>query len=211
MLDILLSTLLGVPVGILCSLAAWWFLFYVIVPKIHFSPSISKVRAKEAKSNFRYRIAFQNFGKRDIVDAEIYVKLRIKGLRREYQDNESVFSIPLGYDKIPKIISQRGGNKHIIRLDVIKIEELVSQTFPEESIIHNFEENPDLLENLLSLGTSAKLQIFIFGYDKVSGTRKVFESKFYHSSDIIYGMFSRESLSVIKYKKSKDSPENRSR
>src|SRR5712692_7424763 len=133
--SISVSALIGIPLGIACSLAAWWFLFYVIVPKVRFSPSISKVRAKEAKSNFKYRIAFQNCGSRKIVDAEIYIKLRIKGLDSEYPENERVFSIPLGYDKIPKIVRQRGGEKHIIRLDVAKIDELVSGIFPEETIL----------------------------------------------------------------------------
>lgn len=202
-IGIVISTAIGIPIGILCSLAAWWILFYIIVPKISFSLSISKTSTKETKSNFKYRIAFQNSGRRGIVDAEIYAKLRIDGLNPDFPKNSDFYSIPLGYDKIPKIVPQKGGSKHIIRLDVTKIDELVLHTFPYKSTLSNFEENPNLLEDLLSLGRNANLRISVFGFDAVSGTRKVFESKLYQLNDVLHGRFSLTSLDVVRYRPNK--------
>ena len=201
---IIISTVIGIPVGVLCSLAAWGILFYVIVPKITFSPFISKINTKEAKSSFEYRIAFQNTGKRGVVDAEIYAKLRIYGLKPDFPRNSEFYSIPLEFDKIPKIIPQKDGSKHIIRLDVAKIDELTSRIVPHQGILSNFEENSNLLEDLLSLGTKAYLQIYVFGYDAVSGTRKVFESKQYRLNDVLHGRFSGTSLNVVAYNSNKD-------
>jgi hypothetical protein len=197
-ISIILSTVIGIPIGILCSLAAWWILFYVIVPKIRFSPSISKISTKEGESNILYRVAFQNSGRRGIVDAEIYAKILIWSLHPEYPYNVYLFSVPLGYEKLPKIIPQKGGFKHIVILNVTKIDELVSHTFPDECILSNFEKNPNLLEDILSLGQEAYLQIYLFGFDEVSGTRKVFESKQYYVNDVVNGKFSLLSLEVVR-------------
>lgn len=199
MIAALLSILIGIPFGILSSLIAWWILFYIFVPKVQFSNFISKVRTDETKCGFKYRIAFHNSGRRNVIDAEVYVKLRIIGLKPEYPNNSNVFALPLGYNHIPKIRPEKRGIKHIIRLDVIKIDELTNSTFPDH-IRQNFEENHKLLEDLMALGTDTTLQIFIFGYDEFSGTRKVFESKLYKASDIVCGRFARKSLQVIEYK-----------
>lgn len=45
------------------------------------------------------------------------------------------------------------------------------------------------LEDLLSLGSRAKLEMFVSGYDEFSGAWKVFSSKEYLLEDIINGRF----------------------
>lgn len=84
-MEMLLSTLIGIPLGILSSLAAWWILFRYIVPKIEFSPHISKYHFENLGT--RYRIKFRNIGKRGIIDIEVFPILRIKGLNPELPDN----------------------------------------------------------------------------------------------------------------------------
>jgi hypothetical protein len=84
--------------------------------------------------------------------------------------------------------------KHQTRLDVHKIEELqdtdyakfifgelrkkqeISQELGDFGILDAalLRENPNLLEHLLKLRRSAFLEISIFGYDKFSGTRRLF-------------------------------------
>jgi hypothetical protein len=84
--------------------------------------------------------------------------------------------------------------KRLTRLDVHKIEELqeagyasfiigklrekqeISQELEDFGLLdaQHLRENPNLLEHLLKLRRSAFLEISIFGYDKFSGTRKLF-------------------------------------
>jgi hypothetical protein len=91
-------------------------------------------------------------------------------------------------------LRKKSSPKHQTRLDVHKIEELqeadyrsfidrmlrekqeISQELEDFGILDavHLRENPNLLEHLMKLRRFAYLEISIFGYDKFSGTRKLF-------------------------------------
>jgi hypothetical protein len=48
---------------------------------------ISKVETPETESGVRYRLAFRNFGRRGIVDVDLFVRLSIKGLNPKFNTN----------------------------------------------------------------------------------------------------------------------------
>lgn len=196
-----MSFLVGIPVGILGSLFAWWILFHRIVPRILFSPSISKTKTDDNKSGYRYRFKFENIGKRNIIDLEVFAKLRIKAVSPSYPNNWAVIFIPLEYDRIPKLRTVKKSHlREVIRLRVDKIDEFNNPVYPE-SIRLKCKESSILLEDIMALGADATLQIFVFGYDEFSGARRVFESKLYKLNDIKFGPFDKKGLEVIEANK----------
>lgn len=64
------------------------------------------------------------------------------------------------------------------------------------------------LEDLLNLGEGGTIEIFGFGFDRISGTRKMFHSKEYSSQDIEDGRFDRFSLTILPDKQSSGNAEN---
>jgi len=203
-----INNFVGLVIGILGSIIVWWIFSHILVPKIRFENFISKVKTNETKSGIKYRLAFRNNGRRAIIDVEIIVRLSIPLINSAFPDNLSIFSIPLGYSRLPKMESKKSCRRHITRLDVHQIEELINphiantishsfETIPDISKdlkirgidAKDFEGNPNLLEHLMRLGNGATLQVFIFGYDEFSGARKLFGPKVYKVTEIKHRRF----------------------
>lgn len=200
MSEIPISILIGLLTGILTALIAWWILFHCIIPRIHFSSSISKTPTQDDKSGYRYRFKLENAGRRSIIDVELMARLRIKGLLADYPNNWEVINIPLGANgrryKIPRILPiRRRRVRYIMRLYVNRVDEFREPIYPEH-IRRKAEKQSLLLEDILSLGSQATLQIHAFGYDEFSGARKLFISKFYTIHDIKEGPFEEKGLDV---------------
>lgn len=179
----LLSTLIGIPLGILSSLVAWWVLFRFIVPRIEFSPHISKYHFKNLGT--RYRIKFRNIGKRGIIDVEVFPILRIKGLNPELPDNwlNITLTTSLKENRISSLKEDR-----IISLLSEDTDKFNNPNFPEH-IRKKYRQKELNIEDLLSLDNPVKLVVQLFGYDEFSGARKMIISKPYTLKDIKHGTF----------------------
>lgn len=182
-MDLIISTIIGIPIGILSSLAAWWFLFHRIVPKIEFSPNISKYDFENLGT--RYRLKMRNAGKRGIIDLEVFPILKIKGLNPQLPDNW--LNITLNTTLINNRISSLKEDR-IIALLPEKTLKLGSHSFPDH-IREKYRKKELRLEDLMTLDYEVKLVVQIFGFDEFSGVRKLFESKPYTAKDIKYGTF----------------------
>ena len=123
--EILISILIGLFIGILTNLIAWWILFHHIVPKIYFSHSISKIPTQEDKSGYKYRFKIQNLGKRPIIDVELIARIRLKGAG-DFPRNIRIVDIPLSKKaishRIPIIMSGDDTGK-ILKLFVNEVDE----------------------------------------------------------------------------------------
>lgn len=196
MVETITSISIGFLFGIIASLLAWWFQFHLIVPNIQFSPYISKIPSVENKSGYKYRIKLENSGRRSVIDIEIMVKLRIKGVG-DFPNNWIVNYIPLGdfgiTHRIPIIIRKKTETYgHTLTLDVNEVVEFKNlerlERYPD-NIKRKAKENTLLLEDVLNLGSEANIRIEAFGFDEFSGARKFFKSKFYTIHDIKEGKF----------------------
>jgi len=168
-----------------------------IVPNIQFSNTISKTQTDDHKSGYRYRFKFENSGRRSIVDLEIIAKLRIKGLKSSYPNNWQVIYIPLEYDRIPQLHPVKKEKlREAIQFSYDKTNEFSNTIYPDY-IRQKVKDNTLSLEDILSLGTDRTLQVFVFGYDEFSGTRRVFQSKLYKKNDIKVGKFDSRGLEVL--------------
>lgn len=171
--------------GILASFLAWLITYRFITPKLSFFPAVYKEKTDENPAGFKYRIRIKNKGFRDIIDMEIIVKLRIKGLYEHKRNIWNAIYIPVDDPRIPKIQSQRKKMKRTaVLLCISKIIPTAKAILPKE-LQEKCKDNSLLLEDILELGKEANLQIYCFGYDPFSGSRKLFESKLFTIKDII--------------------------
>lgn len=94
----------GILTGVIGSVI-FAFILARIRPRVKFAKYISKRRARkgETLSGVKYLIQFWNAGWRSIIDVEISAKLAIRGLDANYPRNFTYFTIPLGYEKWPRM------------------------------------------------------------------------------------------------------------
>jgi len=191
-------TLIGSIVGnVVISLSTAFAFFYwqlqIVVPKVRFSKQISKLPRETG--GFRYRVKIENCGRRDMIDIELFARFRVKGLRPDFPGNWHGLTIPMG-GRIPRL---RPVRKSLMRdareLGLKKIDFIDKGPFPAK-ILQSAADGSLLLEDLLSLGSKRTLQVFVFAYDAFSGSRKLFESPIYASTDIVPAPFARDSVEV---------------
>lgn len=175
----------GFVLGILASIIAWYVLQHHVVPALEFFPKIYKARTDENPSGYKYRIKFQNAGRREILDFELFAKLRIRGLSPNHPGVWRAIYIPVDDPRIPRIASHRGTAKRLaVQLLVSDVSAHVVSALPEE--LQEVHKKGQLsLEQLMGLGCEVTLEMIGFGYDAFSGARKVVQSMIYGLTDII--------------------------
>lgn len=181
---------------------------------MRFSPKISKTKTNLTdtdKTGYRYRIKFENYGIRNILDIEILSRLRIQGIEPFSSTNWQIVRLPLSsYGdpeyRIPRLfpISKKKSSRHIIRLCINETPDIYQRTGFSAEIRKKASDRILLLEDLLEMGKKANLEIIAFGYDEFSGTRKIFFSKKYNTEDIEEGPFMKNSLEINKAKSGKN-------
>jgi len=168
--------LIAMLLGIIASLMAWWILTHSLVPKILFAPFISKVKVK-GKEDYKFRIGIRNIGNRDIIDVEIIIELIIKGFDKDVPSNTSYIQLKLNKPRLPKIKKK---NQWALTINTTNLPNSLLPVYKNK----NF-------EDLLRI-ENAEAKIVVFGYDRFSGTRKVFESKHYTINDIEEKLFEKK-------------------
>lgn len=203
--DVVISTVTGV----LASYFVWWLTFKYLTPKIKFTDSISKLPTNENNSGFRYRFKFENCGSRNMIDVDVIVRLRIRGLRPNFGNNWEVIYLPTSSMEYQKLAIVRPIGKplkgHKSLRPVFEIKPYLCEYFETNLFSKSIREkavNQSLsLEDVLNEGIEANLQVLILGYDQYSGARKFFESRVFGLSDIQEGYYDRHSVFMVKTKK----------
>jgi len=185
---LLVSTFLG----IIGSLLSWYILFHILVPQVKFSNKISRVPIASNPYKYRYRIKMANYGKRDIIDLEIFIILRLKGINSNSTKNVHVYYPKPSNDRIP-LLPKKNNKKHLHKIIDIDFYSLVN-----EITYFDYELNSvPILEYFFSKTKGkSSLEVIVFGYDAFSGTRKVFISPRYYNQDIMSAKFERTSLKI---------------
>lgn len=191
------AMLIGIPIGIVCSLFAWWLLFHGIVPKLRFSDYISKQESKENTGRFRYRVKFENYGRRRIVNLEVSVCLNIKGLSEESPQTWDVVNLKLKSPPIHAFLDpiRKEGIRRFVILDINGTDDFSHKIF-SETIRKKYQVRQLKLEDLLRIGNETSVRVSIMGDDAYSGSRKLFQSKKYIIEDIKEGSFQLNSLKM---------------
>lgn len=193
------SILISVITGVLSSFFVWWLLFHYIVPKVEFGPQICKSLRKSSSCGYVYRFKYVNKGRRDIIDVEFMIRMRVKGLYKSAPTTSQIFYLKTSSsanNRIPYIPSfSRSKSRYIEHVAYEDCEFLKKLKVPKE-IKEKIENKTLLLEDLLKLGTKSEFEVILFGNDAFSGTRKCFISKKYRYEDIVEGAFYTKSLLV---------------
>lgn len=178
----------GLVLGVASSFIAWWIIFRKIVPQIEFSPFISSRPQRKNPERRSYRIKFKNMGRRAIIGVEVFARLTIKW---ENGTNWSGYYIPLNFagDRKCELPHLGRGRNRILTLWLNRAESFRTLARFPEAVRKKAEERKLTLEDLLSQGEAARLQIFASGYDEFSGARKVFVSRRFELNDIKDGFF----------------------
>ncbi len=201
-----LDIILGVLIGVATNIAAWWLLFHWLTPRLRFSYGISKLPRRptpDNKAKYFYRVKVENSGPRAIVDLEVIARLRLKALPGYPEGLSQIVYVPLDsrggiFHRIPRVppVSKSRSRPVLILFPHVQSEFKNINNYPE-AIVSKAKRKALTLDDILSLGSGAYLEIFAFGYDEFSGARKLFASKRYSSSDLVLGAFNRRGLDVV--------------
>ncbi|MGZ6317400.1 MAG: hypothetical protein ACXWNQ_09085 [Anaerolineales bacterium] len=203
MVNLLIAFLLGSVVNFL----TWSVLNHIFVPDIRFSSSINKREREPTKddaSKFGYRIKLENNGRRSVIDVEVTARLRINYPPDVLPNTWTLINIPLEKTgdyryHITRLARTRTGEPltHTLRLLINEISDFRDISVYPASIRAKAKKRALLLEDILSLGEDASLQVTAFGYDEFSGARKLFLSKHYTLADIKEdGTFEQQALQI---------------
>jgi hypothetical protein len=198
------SQLLAFGLGILTNFIVWLILFHVLVPKIKFSPMISRVNTAKTthdKSGVRYRFKIENAGWRRTVDVELTARLSFRGKKT---GTWNTLYIPLNANgelawRIPILYPAKRGaarRRPIIFLHPNSAPELSYWTAVPTQVRKKARARRVTLEDLLSLGSAAKLRVQAYCYDSFSGARKVFVSHEYTLDSVAHHPFQARSLEI---------------
>ena len=185
--DQLTSNLISFALGFAASLLSWWYVSKWMVPKIEFSKCISS-EPNPRQAGTRNRIKFLNAGNRAVIDVHAVTRLAIDW---DGDDIWSAYYIPLSPTgekryEMPKIIS--AAPRILTFYPMLALGLIQSPFFPTE-LQQNVQEGNLTLIDLLNLGVSAELRVYVFGYDEFSGARKLYESGPYARTSILEGQF----------------------
>lgn len=200
MCDYLVNILVSSLTGVVASFFVWWLTFKYWSPKLNICKTISKLSTDENKSKFKYRLKFENIGKRNIIDLEVIVRLRIKGVKKDFPHNWEVIYLPTSsaeYKKVAivKHLSKKSKLRPILEIKSYECDYFQKNFFPEDIRVKS-KNNELTLDDILQLGIKSEFQIMIMGTDEFSGARKFFESKIFGIDDIIEGNFDNKGVEV---------------
>jgi hypothetical protein len=189
--------MINILIGIICSFIAWWIVVHLITPKLRFSEVISKIKSRHV-NGFDYRIKYENYGRRRIVDLEMNVYLNILGLSKYRKKTWEVVQLQLRDEGRLAYLEpvRKGGWRRFVVIDVNNTSKFDADIFPKE-VINKFKLKELELEDLLRLGNESFVEILISGYDDYSGSRKVFRSKRFKLQDVKEGFFETKSLKIL--------------
>jgi len=196
--ELIISIIVSSITGIAASFFVWWFTVKHI--RLKFSEKISKSKTFENKSGFKYRFKMENYGRRNIIDIEIIVRFRSKGLIRNTPNNWEVVYLPTSTLEYKKIAIMKPFSKSnlrsILEIKTYECDYFQNSVFPDD-IIQKSRNKTLLLDDILDLNQNSEFQILIIGTDEFSGAKKFFHSKIYKKSDIELGFFDPRGLDIM--------------
>lgn len=189
---------IGFVLGIVSSLLTWWAVARYLGPRMVLSEKITVVPTTVHLLGRPQRFKVMNTGRwRGLAEVRAVARLRVRGLQRAksiYPDSRLTFDIALSsIDSCVDYIAPRQG--WIFTLDP---REIVSPyvVFLPEGTRSAVEEGRCSLRDLLALGSTSELEVFVSATDAYSGVRRT-TAKTYRASDVVDGYFALDSLTVV--------------
>lgn len=182
--------ILGAVLGVGSSGVFWWVQAHYWVPNIRFSDEIAEYQLKDEQSFFQ--CAFENVGKRDIIDLEIQVRIGIKGFLGA--SGWAYHTVSSNASRVPQLAQNKARRVRVFDTR----EKTVFLDAPSKSLRERIVDCSSLRE-ILQLGDDAAVRVHVFGFDAFNGARKHFKSRQYRVNDIRKGTFN--GLNVVQNKR----------
>lgn len=192
--------LYGILVAIICSVIAsylfWLFSFKATNVKLIFAYQIERSKSTQAGTNSRYRLKIINVGKRDLLELNIIAKLSIQ--RNKIKNNcylrlghQEIIPILYGKKHQNEINNKNKGFAWTLQFHLTDdfLQEFSKTIYPETIRSAAALEQLTLDDIFAEFGKKARITIYAFGYDAVTGARKMFVSSSYTINDIWIGKY----------------------
>lgn len=193
--------------------SAW--VFWILTFKysninVVFSEKLEKrLREREdGGKEFLYRIRLSNTGRRDLIEVSLIAKVTVR-----LEDNKIYAThFPVGDKCVNPVIRKMKSNREVARdgnyyphiqtkipqnyklqfygiyIDDIGYKEFAKEEYAEE-IREKARAKTLVLDDIFEVYPNARLVIYVFGNDSVTGARRKYESKEYSKEDIVKGTF----------------------
>jgi hypothetical protein len=189
------TILVGIAVGVISGLTAWWITARAITPKIELSEGISRLPDDSGVTPWLHRVKILNVKRpwlpdAPLVDVRVNASLRIRGLRRGLPETWIRIKIPVGGDgELPIVMRSR-----VVRLDAHAIEEKYALFLPP-ALLDAWKARRLGLDDLFGLGSSARLEVVVGASHSYTGARSTIVAT-YRPEDVTDGVFADGGLTV---------------
>ncbi|TQS39810.1 hypothetical protein [Cryptosporangium phraense] len=179
-MEVVISTLVSVPTGILTSFLFWWWFTRQLAPRISWSEALVAPPDDKRVGNDhdQLRLKIVNHGRRHALDLQVWAQLRLPHEVDHIGSPMHLIELPTSTPWLPRL--QRQSYRYV-RMCPNKIP-------PDE-----FERaglDPDAeLGDLLRRRPGAAIRVYLFAYDGFSGARKIFVSPDYTADELVEGSF----------------------
>lgn len=171
---------LSVFIGFATSFFFWWLLNHKWIPKVTFANELAKFEIDGEK--IIYLSAFENSGKRDVLDVSVLTRIGIKNFRGA--GGWIFFSIKTNANQIPVLAPNR---RALVR--VFDKRDGLEFVDPPPSGLRQELDKCSSLEDIFNICPEVTLQLHVFGYDKFSGARRHYDSPSYSKPDVRKGRY----------------------
>ena len=189
------SLLLGVPLGVVVSILAWWIIVWSLRPRFRLSPMIS---ARRSEDSVFYRVKVHNpSSRRTVVDLNYAMIAEFRGLSKAFPDNWESIRIPLSiYDEPFPVLRPFRGRVLRLRLDQVDPETEMRTYLSDELWADMMSNSPGVLESLLQISADSRIVFAFTGARDNSGIRRT-KTAYYAENSISYHMFKKHSEQVV--------------
>lgn len=168
-MSVVISLVVGVPLGIASSIIAWWILAHMIRPRLswwdpRFVPSIGSPPG----TPFQLSIRLRNDSKRDAIDISIHAELRVSHPQTPDGVTRTLIRFPLNSDWMPRI-----QNEARIRVEQQKIPD-----WEWNRLRSRVGTDCTDLEHVLQKCEGSTIRFYALAHDQFSGARRIFVEEY---------------------------------
>ena len=112
-MEVVVSTLISVPTGILSSFVFWWWFTRRLAPRLSWSTElvIPPAATRTGTDHDQPRVKTVNLGRRDAVDLQVKAQLRVPHEVDNIGSPMSIVDLPTSVDWLPRL--QRGSLRYV--------------------------------------------------------------------------------------------------
>ena len=185
-MEVVVSTLVSVPTGMLTSFLFWWWVTRRLAPRLAWSAELVLPPAgtHTGTDHDQPRVKTVNLGRRDAVDLQVKAQLRIPHEIDNIGSPMSFFDLPTSVVWLPRL---QHGSLRYVRLC---LEQVPESELRRVGAVVGREPSPGCgLAEFLTDHPDATVRLYLFAYDEFSGARKMFVSPDYGAPNMVEGSF----------------------